>query len=67
VFHCTKKWRVVLDGKGQGASECGKRRWRVPGSMVLVDQTKRPPRWTGHNADWICELFSLHMGAGPNV
>jgi hypothetical protein len=40
---CTKKWRVILGGKDQRASKCGKRRRRVLGSMVLANQTKRPP------------------------
>jgi hypothetical protein len=44
-----------------------KRRWRVLGSMVLADKTKRPPRWTGRDAGSLCELFSSHMGARPNV
>jgi hypothetical protein len=38
-----KKWQVVLGGEGQRASKCGKRRRRVLGSMVLANQTKRPP------------------------
>jgi hypothetical protein len=42
--------------------KCGKKRWRVLGSMVLADQTKRPLRWTGHDgldAMWARYVNSL--------
>ena len=64
---CTKKWQVVLGGESQRASKCGKRRQTVLGSMVLANKTKRCPQWTGCDAGSLCELFSSHIGAGPNV
>jgi hypothetical protein len=66
-MYCTAislaKWGSILDRKDLRASKCGKGRWRISGTLILVNYTKGTLQWTGHNANTVCELLNSNMGA----